>query len=621
MNARGMSGVGPGDQLRFRATRCIRLAVGLLLAGCVALMGAQPALAQGGDITVTVEEVDTSDFPTVRVRLGVRDQNGVPVPDLVEDNFEIVEDGIQTHRPVAVNTEENPDAQVSLAIVIDMYRTLEGNPIETAQEATRNLLSDLLDQPNDQDRAAFIGVHRDLSTDPAEIDEEYEVPFTNDRNRLLNVINFLHERLETQGPGTPLYDAVIKAIRMAEASEPMGHRALIVMTDGEDRESVSEDSDTIQRASEAHIPVFTVGLSNSALDEQYLRRLAENTGGTYHTAETPDDFSPLFSNVLTTLRSQYLLTYESGLAEDGQTHNVLVRVRTPTQTEGVQEYRMETPGGLAEEPETEEEAAPTSEPGDDTPTAEPEPETEGQDEDDDLIQNIQDWVQDNTLLAILGVAAIGLLFLALVVVVIIVIRRRGEAQEGMPPPEVPSYPVTPPPSFEAEPDEAGTLGAPGPDFAETGSGSPHTVAEGAPPFGESASELPERPPAAPPFPQPEFQPSRADRTRILRREPQMPVVGLLIERDHPEHRLDVAKPVVTVGRSRENDLVVDHNTVSRQHASIKLEDDQFHLYDLGSTNGTFVEDDQVRAPVPLEDGVTVRFGEKAFIFKVIPLKA
>jgi pSer/pThr/pTyr-binding forkhead associated (FHA) protein len=41
---------------------------------------------------------------------------------------------------------------------------------------------------------------------------------------------------------------------------------------------------------------------------------------------------------------------------------------------------------------------------------------------------------------------------------------------------------------------------------------------------------------------------------------------------------------------------------------------------LGSTNGTFVEDDRVREPVALQDGMTVRFGEVAFIFKVVSLE-
>jgi pSer/pThr/pTyr-binding forkhead associated (FHA) protein len=100
----------------------------------------------------------------------------------------------------------------------------------------------------------------------------------------------------------------------------------------------------------------------------------------------------------------------------------------------------------------------------------------------------------------------------------------------------------------------------------------------------------------------------------------MPIVGLLIDRDQPARRLDVAKPALVIGRSQDSDLVVDHNTVSRQHATIKLEGERFYLYDMGSTNGTFVGEERIREPVMLEDGMTVRFGEKAFIFKVIDLE-
>jgi pSer/pThr/pTyr-binding forkhead associated (FHA) protein len=99
----------------------------------------------------------------------------------------------------------------------------------------------------------------------------------------------------------------------------------------------------------------------------------------------------------------------------------------------------------------------------------------------------------------------------------------------------------------------------------------------------------------------------------------MPIVGLLIDRDRPDRRLDIAKSALVVGRSPKSDLVVDHQTVSRQHATIKLEGEQFYLYDMGSTNGTFVEGRQIHEPVALEDGMTISFGEKAFILKLIPL--
>jgi len=125
---------------------------------------------------------------------------------------------------------------------------------------------------------------------------------------------------------------------------------------------------------------------------------------------------------------------------------------------------------------------------------------------------------------------------------------------------------------------------------------------------------------SPTVPQDGLQPSQEDRTRILDRAPKMPVVGLLIDRDYPNQRLDIAKPTLVVGRSQESDLVVDHNTVSRQHATIKLQGEQFYLYDMASTNGTFVNDEQIHEPTALVDGMTVRFGERAFIFKVISLE-
>jgi hypothetical protein len=405
---------------------------------------------------------------------------------------------------------------------------------------------------------------------------------------------------------------------MAEATEPVGHRAVIVMTDGEDRGSVSADSDTIQQASNARTPVFTVGLSNSGLDEQYLRRLAENTGGTYQTAETPDDFSSLFSNVLSMLRTQYVLTYESSLPEDGQMHSLLVRVRTPTQLEGFQEYRIEPPTASVTEAEEEagEEGAPTSEPSFPSPTpAEPQPEPE-----EGTLAAIRDWVQDNVLLAVLALGAVGLLLLALLIVFIIMIRRRRETSEEGMPLEAPSYPSAPQADFDFGPAGVGPADRFETDFGTTPA--PAGAVEGAPAFGTTPSPPAEAPAApSPTVPQAGPQPSADDRTRIIERAPKMPIVGLLIDRDHPDRRLDVAKPALVVGRSPDSDLVVDHNTVSRQHATIKLEGERFYLYDMGSTNGTFVEGRQIREPEALEDGMTIRFGEKGFIFKVISLEA
>ena len=606
------------NRLSTHRARCVvRLALlGALLAFTGAGLFPYHSQAQVSDLIVTIDEIDGSDFPTPRLRVGVRDRNGVPIPDLTAGDFEIVEDGATVTRPSSASMETNPRAQVSLGIVIDMYKTLAGPPIEAAQGATDELLNDLLAPGNEGNRGAFVGVHKGISTDPKVINEDYEVPFTNDRNRLLNVINFVHERMEDE-PGTPLYDAVIKTVRMAAATEPIGHRALIVMTDGEDRTSVSTDSDTIQTAIGQQTPIFTIGLSNSRLNEQYLIRLADQTGGSYQAAQTPEDFSSMFANVLTMLRNQYVLTYDATLPEDGQIHSLLVHVRTPTGLEGFAESRFMTPGVpaaatvVAEEPGEEPTITPASTEAV-TPAPSPEPESEG-----GPLDTVSAFVRDNMFLAILIIAAVALLFLIVVIVVIIVVRRRRMMEEEDLPP-IPEAPFAPQPFEAPQPDMGAPTDwpdrpyVPAPDYSGAGVTAPPTSAAGGvpgAPFGTAPT-----PPVVGPIAQP---PGGAGGTQIMDRGPRMPVVGLLIDRSRPGRRFDVSKRVITIGRGQTCDVVIDDGTVSRQHATIKWEDDRFRVYDLGSSNGTFVGERRVREPVVLEDGAAVRFGAVELVFKIV----
>ena len=57
--------------------------------------------------------------------------------------------------------------------------------------------------------------------------------------------------------------------------------------------------------------------------------------------------------------------------------------------------------------------------------------------------------------------------------------------------------------------------------------------------------------------------------------------------------------------------------MSREHAQITLETDGFTIQDLGSMNGTFVNEEQITDPVPLVPGDEVRFGLKlSFVFEI-----
>ena len=71
----------------------------------------------------------------------------------------------------------------------------------------------------------------------------------------------------------------------------------------------------------------------------------------------------------------------------------------------------------------------------------------------------------------------------------------------------------------------------------------------------------------------------------------------------------------TVGRDpRQADVVVDDSTVSGGHARIKFEGGQFYLYDLASTNGSFINNRRVQRQL-LMDGDIVRFGNVELVFK------
>ncbi|MCK7595590.1 GGDEF domain-containing protein [Pseudomarimonas salicorniae] len=78
-------------------------------------------------------------------------------------------------------------------------------------------------------------------------------------------------------------------------------------------------------------------------------------------------------------------------------------------------------------------------------------------------------------------------------------------------------------------------------------------------------------------------------------------------------RVDVGETTVRVGRSRDNDLVIAHPSVSRRHCEIRIEAGVCHLRDLGATNRTRVNDVPVEG-AELRDGDHVTVGESLLKF-------
>ena len=81
------------------------------------------------------------------------------------------------------------------------------------------------------------------------------------------------------------------------------------------------------------------------------------------------------------------------------------------------------------------------------------------------------------------------------------------------------------------------------------------------------------------------------------------------------HRFPIRIPVVNVGRADYNDIVLPEDSVSTVHAKLQRREGVWVLVDLDSTNGTFVDGEQVSGEAPLAPGALVRFGAVGTMFE------
>jgi pSer/pThr/pTyr-binding forkhead associated (FHA) protein len=74
---------------------------------------------------------------------------------------------------------------------------------------------------------------------------------------------------------------------------------------------------------------------------------------------------------------------------------------------------------------------------------------------------------------------------------------------------------------------------------------------------------------------------------------------------------------ISIGRGQDNDIYIPEQHVSRRHAIIRYEYGVFVIEDLGSANGVFVNDVQIRNPFPLVAGDVVRLYQPVLHFAAI----
>jgi pSer/pThr/pTyr-binding forkhead associated (FHA) protein len=102
---------------------------------------------------------------------------------------------------------------------------------------------------------------------------------------------------------------------------------------------------------------------------------------------------------------------------------------------------------------------------------------------------------------------------------------------------------------------------------------------------------------------------------ILSRQ-RVPVLQVNLLNGARRERFRFKTPEVIIGRHPGCEWILEHETVSSQHARLLYHHDQWWLEDLDSRNGTFLNEEKITSPVVLANADSVRCGQVTFLVHI-----
>ena len=263
-------------------------------------------------LLLLLQAIITVHTELVVVTAVVTDARGLHVTGLVQENFQVFEDG--QLRPTAVF--QQGDAPFTMGLVIDRSQSMRPKTpaLVVAVSALLKLIhkDDELFAVDFNDRVSF------------ELPKDH--PFTSDTNALEAAL--LNVRAEGQ---TALYDGVAEGLLQLRA----GHgerRALIVISDGGDNISRRKYVDVLALARQSDAVIYAIGLLGDSSgeeeeDEGLLKRLCKETGGVAYFPRTTAEIAAVSAQVAADLREQYTLGFSPRDGADARAfHKVEVKV-------------------------------------------------------------------------------------------------------------------------------------------------------------------------------------------------------------------------------------------------------------------------------------------------------
>lgn len=86
--------------------------------------------------------------------------------------------------------------------------------------------------------------------------------------------------------------------------------------------------------------------------------------------------------------------------------------------------------------------------------------------------------------------------------------------------------------------------------------------------------------------------------------------------DVPEMQYVIGPEGLKIGRGNSADVVLRDSQISRTHCIVMLKEDELHVVDLNSTNGTFVDEERIGGEAVLPVGSTLRVGSISLVHQL-----
>ena len=259
------------------------------------------ALALVGGVVAGAPQF-SSGVAAVEVYAAVTDDKGEPIRGLGKPDFQVFEDG----QPQTISTFFAGDFPLTVAVALDRSFSVAGERLEVMKQAATSFLDAL--RPEDDVMLLRIGSTVDTVKDRASV----SLAIT-----------------ETDAFGTTaLHDAVVAAIDAVDASR--GRRALLLMSDGNDRYSRASAADVLARARAANVIVYPIAFGRER--PELFAELAALTGGRSFNTRNARELTDIIQTIARELRFQYLLGYTPSrplIAGANEWRSIVVKVTMP----------------------------------------------------------------------------------------------------------------------------------------------------------------------------------------------------------------------------------------------------------------------------------------------------